>query len=77
MGRVERNKRKSNRKKMRRLEAFDNHTMVKLYDEAKIDDETWEGVVKKELVDVTIKKEDVTIKKEIDYSGTWWGYFGW
>ena len=67
MGQTERNKRKANRKKLRRLEAYDNHNMAKLYEEAKIDDDTWDGVTKKELV------SDPPPKKE----SSWWSYFGW
>jgi hypothetical protein len=67
MGQTERNKRKANRKKLRRLEAYDNHNMAKLYEEAKIDDDTWEGVTKKELV------SDPPPPKE----SSWWSYFGW
>jgi hypothetical protein len=67
MGQTERNKRKANRKKLRRLEAYDNHNMAKLYEEAKIDDDTWDGVTKKELV------SDPPSQKE----SSWWSYFGW
>lgn len=70
MGQAERNKRKANRKKMRRLEAYENHNMEKLYKEAKIDDDTWEGVTKKELV---VKPD----KKPPTYMESWWSYFGW
>ena len=71
MGRTERNKRKATRKRMRRQEAFENHKMQSLYEEARLDDNTWEGVTKKEIVDVAPNK------KEDSYFGSWWSYFGW
>ena len=45
--------------------------MEKLYEEAKIDDNTWDGVTKKDIVEKEISK------KEEGYFSNWWSYFGW
>lgn len=48
-----RNRRNRNRRKIKHQDLVNNYQIKKLVEESRIDDETWEGIVKKDIIHKT------------------------
>lgn len=72
MGKVERRKRRQIVKRQRKLDNYEDHRMDKLYQESRLDPNTWEGVTHRDIPDSTItNKTDTITNRIIKYIRNW------